>query len=313
MSAAFSPTSGRRADSGKAAGGAGAGASTAAAPPRSIARDMPLPILRTATVYNRNVCSLDKFDIKKLAYALPSAEEGKMAFYKDGMDGISVPLLYDGQYAMNYGWIVRHGRFEIVESSIKGDRQIQLAAHYPVHAPSEGLAVDADARKTCMLALLTAILGVEDAAKKWILGDAKGKMFGLKYEAHELESKTRMDGKIEKGKFSSLVYAGATKTGETAYLKSYFKMPIVDDTALYSRLAINGLEIEGPSIDDWKDAITWKNDVGIVFSFRDLYKSAHGISLRVRIDTVGAWEPPKAVAVPLINPFVAGAAIDEDD
>jgi hypothetical protein len=313
MSAAFSPTAVRRAES-KAAGGAGAGAGMAAAPApapaRTLAKDLPLPLLRTPTVYNRNVRALDHFDISKLSFALPPVEDGKLAFYKDGMDGISIPLLYDGQYAMNFGWVVRHGRFEIVESFIKGDRQVQLAAHYPVHAPSEGLPADADDRKLCMRRLLGVVLAVEDVVKKWVLGDTKGKMFGLTYAAHELESKTRMDGRVEKGKFSSLVYAGATKTGEPAYLKSYFKMPVTDET-LYSKLTINGLEVDAATIETWKDAITWRNDVGIVFSFRDIYKSAHGISVRVRIDTVGAWEPPKPAAVPLINPFAAGGAMED--
>jgi hypothetical protein len=131
-------------------------------------------------------------------------------------------------------------------------------------------------------------------------------MFGISYAAHELESKTRMDGKLEKGKFSSLIYAGANKTtGEPAFLKSYFKMPLIEGERLYCTLTLNGKVVDAPDLAAWLEAVSWKNDVGIVFSFRDLYKCSHGISLRVRIDTVGVTEPPKAAHVPLFNPFMA--------
>ena len=140
-----------------------------------------------------------------------------------------------------------------------------------------------------------------------------GALFGVAFGAHELESKTRTDGKLEKGKFSSLIYAGANKTtGEAAYLKSYFKMPLVEGERLYCTLTVNGAPMEAADLPAWLEAVNWKNDVGIVFSFRDVYKCSHGISVRLRIDTVGVREPPKPARVPLYNPFVSGAAMVED-
>jgi hypothetical protein len=205
------------------------------------------------------------------------------------------------------------GRFDLLETFIKGDKQIQLMANYPVHTPAEGLPADADARKKAMFALLHAVLAVEDKAKKTIVEDTKGALFGVPFAAHELESKTRMDGKLEKGKFSSLIYAGANKTtGEPAYLKSFFKVPLIEGERLYCTLTLNGTPISAPDLATWLENVTWKNDVGIVFSFRDLYKCSHGISLRVRIDTVGVTEPPKPAPVPLFNPFAAGAMAEDD-
>jgi hypothetical protein len=214
---------------------------------------------------------------------------------------------------MNYGWFVPHGRFDLLESVIKGDKQVQLMANYPVHTVAEGVSADADDRKKAMFSLLTAILAVEEKAKKAVVDDTKGSLFGVAFNAHELESKTRMDGKLEKGKFTSLVYAGANKsTGEPAYLKSYFKMPLIEGERLYCTLTLNGAPVDTPDLATWIEAASWKNDVGIVFSFRDLYKCSHGISVRVRIDTVGVQEPPKPTHVPLFNPFAAGSVMLED-
>lgn len=312
MSATFKPTSVRRADSSKpgssasaAAGGAGAGAS-APAPAAVRLTKLPIPILRTSSVYNANVKTIDTFDISKLGFDVPAD-----GFYKDSMDGICVPLTYDGQYAMNYGWVVPHGRFDLVESTIKGDKQVQLMASYPVKTLAEGVAADADERQRAMYNLLSVILNVEDRAKQTIISDTKGALFGVPYAAHELESKTRVDGKLEKGKFSSLVYAGANKTtGEPAYLKSFFKMPLIEGERLYCTLTLNGNPVSAPDLATWLETVVWKNDVGIVLSFRDLYKCSHGISLRVRIDTVGVTEPPKT-SVRLYNPFATGAMAED--
>jgi hypothetical protein len=305
MSAAFPTPGSRRADVKPSAAG-GAGASAVAVPRPKI---LPLPVLRQATKYNAQVFPISSFDVSKLGFA-PAASGD---YYKDGMDGISVPLTYNGEYAMNYGWYVPHGRFDLLESVIKGDKQVQLMANYAVHTVAEGVAIDADARKKDMFSLLSSILAVEDKAKKTIVDDVKGTMFGVAFGASELESKTRMDGKLEKGKFSSLVYAGANKsTGDAAFLKSYFKMPLIEGERLYCTLTLNGAIVDAPDLATWLEAVNWKNDVGIVLSFRDLYKCTHGISVRVRIDTVGVREPPKPAYVPLYNPFAAGSSIIED-
>jgi hypothetical protein len=128
-------------------------------------------------------------------------------------------------------------------------------------------------------------------------------------------------GKSEKGKFSSLIYAGINKAGEPTLLKSYFKLPTAraDDgtgVRLYAQLALNGKEIPA-AIENVLEHVTWKNDVGVVFSFRDIYKSSYGIGVRVRIDILGAWTIPKPVFTPISNPFLkAGAAMalhDDDE
>lgn len=301
-----------------AAGGAGASAAGPRASSRATA-DMPLPLLRTSSVYNSNQRSIHEFDAAQLAYVTPVRPDGKPGFYKDGMDGICVPLSYNKMFAMNSGWIVRHGRFEMAESTLKGDKTIQLVAHYPVHGAEEVFTEEmaADERKKDMHALYRAIYAVETAAKQWIAADKEGRMFGVTYSAADLEPKTRLDGKLEKGKFSSQIYAGTTKAGDAAYLKTYFKMPhttLADDPVLkmYCDLAVNGRKVD-PVLPNFLEHVNWKNDVGIVFSFRDLYKSSYGISLRFRIDIVGAWEPPKAVFVSISNPFLAGSDMLEDD
>lgn len=280
--------------------------------------DVPIPILRTATVYNANQKLVSKFDVSKLRYATPARADGKTSFFKDGRDGICVPLIYDGTYAMNHGWIVRHGKFDAVESTIKGDRQVQLIAHYPVKHLSEELsAADAaEPRKSDMYHLLNMLAQVETAAKAWITADTEGRMFGVGYSAADLEPKTRVDGKLEKGKFATTIYSGVTRDGEPAYLKSYFKLPHAniggeEALKLYCDLTINGKPVES-LLPHFLEHVTWKNDVGIVLSLRDLYKSAHGIALRVRVDIVGVWEPPKPVYVPLANPFAAGSKMLED-
>jgi hypothetical protein len=301
-----------------AAGGAGA---FAVGPKSSIraTADLPLPLLRTSTLYNANQKSIHDFDINKLSYITPVRPDGKPGFYKDGMDGICVPLAYNGMFAMNFGWIVRHGRFETAESTLKGDKTVQLVAHYPVHAVDEALTTEmaADERKADMYALLKAIHGVETLAKAWIAADKEGRMFGVTYSESDLEPKTRLDGKLEKGKFSTQIYAGTTKAGDPAYLKTYFKMPhttIDDDPAikLYCDLTVNGRKVE-PILSNFLEHVCWRNDVGIVFSFRDMYKSSYGISVRFRIDIVGAWEAPKPAFVALSNPFLAGSEMLEDD
>jgi hypothetical protein len=319
MSASFKPTTVRKmatspgpAKASSAAGGAGAGAGAGAAAtapaPAIRATKLPIPILRTASLYNANVRPIDVFDVTKIGFQVPSD-----GFFKDSMDGVCIPLTYDGDYAMNHGWIVPHGRFDLLESTIKGDRQVQLMANYPVKTLAEGVPAEADKRQRAMYNLLAAILNVEDKAKRAIVADTAGSMFGVAFAAHELESKTRMDGKLEKGKFSSLIYAGANKTtGEPAYLKSFFKVPLIEGERLYCTLTLNGTPISAPDLATWLENVTWKNDVGIVFSFRDLYKCSHGISLRVRIDTVGVTEPPKPSPVPLFNPFAAGAMAEDD-
>lgn len=279
--------------------------------------DAPIPILRTATLYNANQKSISKFDVSKLRYATPARADGKPSFFKDGRDGICVPLIYDGNYAMNHGWIVRHGKFDVVESTIKGDRQVQLVAHYPVRKLDDVLSMaDAeDPRKLEMYHLLNVLGQVEASAKGWITADTEGRMFGVPYSAADLEPKTRVDGKLEKGKFSSTIYSGVTREGEPAYLKSYFKLPhgVSGDDALklYCELTVNGKPVDA-LLPHFLEHVTWKNDVGVVLSLRDLYKSAHGIALRVRVDIVGVWEAPKPVYVPLANPFAAGSKMLED-
>lgn len=296
-----------------------AGVSPASARPGSMrATDMAIPILRTTSLYNANLKPINRFDITKLGYATPVRTDGKTSFYKDGMDGICVPLTYEGNFAMNHGWIVRHGKFEITESTLKGDKQVQLVAHYPIKKVDEVLSEEdaATPRKAHMYDLFAAFVQAEAAAKKWITDDKDARMFGVVYSAADLEPKTRLDGKLEKGKFSSILYAGTKPDGDAAYLKSYFKLPhsnLGDETLkLYCELTLNGAPIT-PYLPHFLEHVTWRNDVGIVFSFKDLYKSTHGITLRVRVDMIGAWEPPKPVYVPLVNPFSAGSKMLEDD
>jgi hypothetical protein len=292
--------------------------------------DLPVPILRTVAVYNKNQHPIEDFDVSKLQYATPTRAEGATTaralgdaanlYYKDGLGNICVPLVYDGTFAMNHGFVLSHGKFDIVESSFKGERAFQLFGTYPVHRVDEDLVGDAasDSRKLCMLRLLRAIHAAETQAKKWIVADA-GKMFGSKYTEADLAT-TAPDGAPIKSAFHSQIYAGVSKMGgEAALLKSYFKLPHVtaeDGTVrLYCELAVNGKPVDS-FLPAFVEHVNWKNNVGIVFSFRDLYKSATGISLRTRIDVVGAWSPPRGSYIAIKNPFLAdaaGKAIEEDD
>lgn len=91
-------------------------------------------------------------------------------------------------------------------------------------------------------------------------------------------------------------------------LKAYFKMP-VDPTELkvYADLHLNGRRLES-TVSNFVENVKWNNDVGILFSIKDMIKSTQGISVRVRIDAVGVFETPK-VYIPITNPFETAGAI----
>lgn len=280
--------------------------------------DCPLPILRTTSKYNKNQIDVKSWDKAKLTYACPVTADGKPGFYRDGLDGISVPLMYNGDFAMNTGFVLRKGKFEIATSTLKADDTYQLVAHYPVRSVDELGEVDpSDPRKDNMAALLQLVHETETLVQKWIVDDAAGRLFGVAYTAADLAAKTRLDGKKEKGKFSSLIYSGTAKTtGEPMLLKSYFKLPTVKSEDGSPARAYCEFTLDGESlpalIPTLIEHVNWRNDVGIVFSLRDIYKSAYGIGVRVRIDIIGAWPAPKPAIVPIFNPFSAGTRMLED-
>lgn len=268
-----------------------------------------LPLLRDVRFFNEHQLALASFDIGKLGYSTPPKDAaGKVNFYKDGMDNIVVPFTYDGKMAMNFGWIVRNGKFDFLKSKAKESKSdaYQLQANFPVAAIED--AYDAsDIRKASMHELLQVLLAVERKAREWILADKEGALFGVPFTAADLESKTRLDGKIEKGKFNTIIKAGTTPTGAPMLLKAYFKMPTDPvEMKVYADLSLNGVRLDS-TVANFLENITWAKDVSLLFSFKDMIRSSQGISVRIRIDAVGAFEAPK-VHVPIVNPFLAGGA-----
>lgn len=298
-------------------------AAAAAAASRTPApRAAVLPVLRDVRFFNEHQLALSSFDADKLGFATPPKDaSGKVTFYKDGMDNIVVPFTYDGRMAMNYGWIVRNGKFDFVKAKAKDAKAdaYQLQANFPVVAPGEAYD-SADLRKASMHAFMSMLLAVEDKARSWILADKEGSMFGVPYSASDLEPKARLDGKVEKGKFNTVVKSGTTAAGVPMLLKAYFKMP-TDATELkvYADLSLNGTRLD-PTVPNFLDNVTWAKDVSLLFSLRDMIRSSQGISVRIRIDAVGAYEAPK-VHIPVTNPFLtgggagagAGSQMEEDD
>jgi hypothetical protein len=291
-------------------GGSGAGAG---APGFSSARSMaaPVGILRNKAKYNTNVRDVSDFDITKLNYLLPPPVDGKVSFFKDGLGNTVVPLTYDGEPALNYGWIIRHGKFDFLESPpLAGKKDARpswdLVAHFPVTAAGDAAEyAPSDARDKGMLALLKAFHDAEFAAVNWMVKDTAGAMFGVHYTAADLESRIRVDGTVERGKFTPLLRGGRTPAGIPAKLKSYLKCVSVSDdasTRILVDLTVDGRPVPA-TVDNLKLNANWRNDVGIVFSFRDLYKSAYGISLRVRLDCIGVEAAPRAAPIVLFNPF----------
>lgn len=275
----------------------------------SAPRPATLPILRDVRFYNEHQLPIAGFDLSKLGFSAPPKDaSGKVTFYQDGMGNVVVPFTYDGKMAMNFGWIVRHGKFDFMKSKAKESKAdaYHLQANFPVHKiddPIDG----ADTRKSNMLDLLKMLASVETKAREWILADKDGEMFGVPYTAADLDPKTRLDGKVEKGKFNSLVKSGTTPSGEPMLLKAYFKVP-VDPTEMkvYADLTLNGARLDS-TVANFIENVKWSNDVGILFSIKDMIKSSQGISLRVRVDAVGAFEAPK-IYVPITNPF-EGASV----
>lgn len=291
--------------------------STAVAPRAAV-----LPILRDVRYYNEHQFPVSAFNTSLLGFASPPKDaSGKVTFYRDGMDNIVVPFTYEGKMAMNYGWIVRNGKFDFLKSKAKESKadSYQLQANFPVTAIGEAFDA-ADHRKAAMHELLVMLAGIEEKAREWILADKDGTMFGVPYTAADLESKTRLDGKIEKGKFNTIVRAGTTATGAPMLLKAYFKMPTDPaDMKVYADLSLNGSRLES-TVANFLENVAWNKDVSILFSVKDMIRSTQGISVRVRIDAVGAFEAPK-VFVPITNPFLgavaggagAGAGMLEDE
>jgi hypothetical protein len=290
----------------------------------STTRAAILPILRDVRYFNEHQYAVSAFDADKLSFATPAKDaSGKVTFYKDGMDNIVVPFTYDGKMAMNYGWIVRNGKFDFLKSKTKekGDAY-QLQANFPVAAVGEMFDAG-DARKAAMYELLHMLLKVEAKAREWILADKDGSLFGVPYTAADLEPKTRLDGKVEKGKFNTLVKSGTTMSGAPMLLKAYFKMPTDPaDMKVYADLTLNGARLES-TIANFLENVAWNRDVSILFSIKDMIRSSQGISVRLRVDAVGSYEAPK-VYIPITNPFEAagggagagsgsGAAMAEDD
>jgi hypothetical protein len=275
----------------------------------ALPRAATLPILRDVRFFNEHQLPVSAFDPSKLGFSAPAKEsDGKVAFYRDGMDNIVVPFTYDGRMAMNYGWLVRHGKFDCIKSSLKEAKSetYQLQANFPVAKIGDAFEAS-DTRKEAMYQLLLMLTEVETKAREWILRDHKGEMFGVPYSAADLESKTRLDGKVEKGKFNSLIKAGTSRAGDALLLKAYFKLP-TDPTEfkMYCDLHLNGKRLDA-TVPNFLEHVKWNNDVGILFSLKDMVKTSHGITVRVRIDAVGAFETPK-VYVPIVNPFEGEAA-----
>jgi hypothetical protein len=275
----------------------------------SASRPAILPILRDVHYFNEHQSPVASFDVSKLGFSAPPKDaSGKVTFYRDGMENIVVPFTYDGKMAMNYGWVVRAGKFDFLKSKAKdakGDAY-QLQANFPVAHVGETCDA-ADVRKRGMLELMNVLLAVESKAREWILADKDGVLFGIPYSAADLEPKTRLDGKIEKGKFNTIVKSGTTPTGAPMLLKAYFKMPTDPaDMRVYADLHLNGKRLES-TVANFLENVKWSNEVGILFSIKDMIRSTQGISVRVRIDAVGAFEAPK-IYIPISNPFEDAAA-----
>jgi hypothetical protein len=299
-------------------GGAGAGAGAAGySSARSV---MPsVGILRNKAKYNANVRDIAEFDVKKLGYQLPPPVDGKVTFFKDGLGNTVVPLTYDGDPALNYGWIVRHGKFDFLESPpLAGKKDAapsyDLVAHFPITGAGDADSyAPVDARDKGMLGLFKAFQEAEFAAIGWIVKDVAGAMFGVHYTAADLESRIRVDGTVERGKFTPLLRGGRTPAGAPAKMKSYLKCVSVAEehgTRVLVDLTVDGRPIPA-TVDNLKLNANWRNDVGVVFSFRDLYKSAYGISLRIRLDCVGVEAAPRVAPLALFNPF--SRKMDEED
>ena len=288
---------------------AAAAAFSARSSAASASRPAVLPILRDVRYFNEHQAPVATFDPTKLGFSVPPKDaSGKITFYQDGMDNIVVPFTYDGKMAMNYGWIVRAGKFDFLKSKAKESKAdaYQLQANFPVsHA---GETCDAgDTRKRGMLELMHVLLAVEAKAREWILADKEGALFGIPYTAADLEPKTRLDGKIEKGKFNTIVKSGTTPTGAPMLLKAYFKMPTDPaDMRVYADLHLNGKRLES-TVANFLENVKWSNEVGILFSIKDMIRSTQGISVRVRVDAVGAFETPK-IYIPIYNPFEEAAS-----
>lgn len=267
-----------------------------------------LPILRDVKYFNEHQYAVSLFDAGKLGFSVPPKDaSGKVTFYKDGMDNIVVPFTYDGKMAMNFGWIVRNGKFDFLKSKAKEGKSeaYQLQANFPVTRAGEAFDA-ADARKAAMNELLHMLLTVEEKAREWILADKEGALFGVPYTAADLEPKTRLDGKVEKGKFNTLVKSGTTMSGAPMLLKAYFKMPVdPTDMKVYADLSLNGARLDS-TVANFLENVAWNKDVSILFSIKDMIRSSQGISVRLRIDAVGSYEAPK-VYIPITNPFLGGA------
>jgi hypothetical protein len=264
-----------------------------------------LPVLRDVHYFNEHQFPVSAFDISKLSYSVPPKDaSGKVSFYRDGMDNIVVPFMYDGRMSMNFGWIVRNGKFDFLKSKAKDAKSdaYQLQANFAVTSAEEPMLDTGDSRKRAMQELLLMLVAIESKAREWILADKDGALFGIPYTAADLEPKTRLDGKIEKGKFNTILKSGTTPTGAPMLLKAYFKMPTDPaDMRVYADLHLNGKRLES-TVANFLEHVKWSNDVGILFSIKDMIRSSQGISVRIRIDAVGAFEAPK-IYIPISNPF----------
>jgi hypothetical protein len=201
------------------------------------------------------------------------------------MDNIVVPFTYDGKMAMNYGWIVRHGKFDFVKTKGKEAKadSYQLQANFPVRSVEEALDGAGDVRKEGMLEFMRVLDVIDRKAREWILADTDGSLFGVPFTAADLDPKVRLDGKIEKGKFNSTLKAGAMPNGDPMLLKAYLKVPS-DPTEfkVYADLHLNGSRLDS-TVANFLEHVKWNNDVGILFSVKDMIKSSQGISVRIRV------------------------------
>jgi hypothetical protein len=274
-----------------------------------------LPILRDVRYFNEHQASVATFDATKLGFSVPPKESGgKVSFYRDGMDNIVVPFTYDGKMAMNYGWIVRHGKFDFVKTKGKEAKadSYQLQANFPVRSVEEALDGAGDVRKEGMLEFMRVLDVIDRKAREWILADTDGSLFGVPFTAADLDPKVRLDGKIEKGKFNSTLKAGAMPNGDPMLLKAYLKVPS-DPTEfkVYADLHLNGSRLDS-TVANFLEHVKWNNDVGILFSVKDMIKSSQGISVRIRVDAVGVMEAPKTY-IAIANPFETAAGTPMED
>jgi hypothetical protein len=274
----------------------------------SASRPAVLPLLRDVRYFNEHQFPVSAFDPAKLGFSAPPKDaSGKVTFYRDGMDNIVVPFTYDGKMAMNYGWIVRSGKFDFLKSKAKDSKAdaYQLQANFPVAAMGDPFDA-ADSRKASMNELLRMLYIVEGKVRDWILADAEGELFGVPYTKADLDPKVRLDGKVEKGKFNTVIKSGTTPAGAPMLLKAYLKMPTDPaDMKVYADLTLNGAKLES-TVANFLDNVTWAKDVSILFSLKDIIRSTQGISIRLRVDAVGSYEAPK-VFIPITNPFEGSA------